>query len=101
MSSEKGEYLGGGKTWLLTPADRAFSVKSYGSTLEMEVGKGQGSWRFQFAPPRGQEWKAGLYENADMHCSTSPCISISGDSRGCDAGTTAIPVTPSQLELSA
>lgn len=88
MSSEKGDYLGDGQTWLLTPADSAFSVNGYGYTLQMEVGKEQGSWRFRFAPPSGQEWKAGLYENADMKCSTLPCISISGDSRGCDAGTT-------------
>jgi hypothetical protein len=88
LSSEQGEDLGGGKTWLLTPADGGFSVSGYGHTLQVNVGGQQGGWRFQFAPPMGQPLKAGLYENADMKCSTAPCISISGRSTGCDGGTT-------------
>ncbi len=88
LSSEKGEYLGGGRAWLLTPADGEFSASGYGHTLIVEVGKGQGSWHFEFAPSMGQPLKAGLYENASMLFSSGAVINISGDSKGCDAGKT-------------
>jgi hypothetical protein len=88
LSSEKGEYLGGGRAWLLTPADGEFSANGYGDTLILEVGKGQGNWHFEFAPPMGQPLKAGLYENADTKYSSGPRINISGGSAGCDAGKT-------------
>jgi hypothetical protein len=88
LSSEIGDYLGGGEAWLLTPADGAFSSTGYGHTLIVEVGKGQGSWHFEFAPPMGQSLKAGLYDNASMIHSSGPDINISGDSKGCDAGRT-------------
>jgi hypothetical protein len=89
LSSEKDEYLGGGESWLLMPVDSGFSVDGYGHNLIIEVGEQQEGWGFQFAPPIGQSLAAGLYENADLDFSTAaPYISISGRSKGCDAGTT-------------
>ncbi len=90
-SSESGEFVGGGKNYLLTPADGDFAATVSGHYVNVSVGKaGAGQWRLEFAPPAGQPLKAGLFDSADMSSpnAASSYISISGNSRGCDAGKT-------------
>jgi len=87
FASEKGEYVGGGKTWLLTPPEASLSVTSaFTQRVAVKaVERSGGAWDFEFGPPRNAPWRTGVVPAARVgdqgeHQAT---LSVSGHARGC------------------
>jgi K319-like protein len=91
--SDPGDYIGGGQTFSLTPADGAFTVTNVsGSGFGIDfLGNVWGSpktfWTVGFAPIRGLALTTGNYPSAQrwpIQSPTHPGLSIYGDGRGCN-----------------
>lgn len=88
LSSDAGDRLGGGQALLLTSKDSQYSFMAP-NPLMLEISAPGGSWALDFGPPPGEDWRAGLYEEASMSMSESkPILNIRGNGVGCDAGAT-------------
>ncbi len=96
MSSEPGDYIGGGQQYLITIADAAFSASR---NLDNSVGIGVSSsdgWTLQFAAANNAVLTAGTYANAMRYPFQSPGVpglSVSGAGRGCNTLTGKFVVT--------
>jgi hypothetical protein len=90
MMSEKGDFIGEGKTWIHLPGSSTISVELSGvdgNRVKAKVGEGGDSWDLSFVTARGQGWAAGMYENAErdpFQGPSNPGIDVSGHSRGCN-----------------
>jgi hypothetical protein len=101
--SAPGDYIGGGQTVVLTPADVTFSVNTTvfsgqtpGQTLTFALNNyTQGpppngiyiNWTLNLAAPSGQALAVGSYPNATRYpfqAPTSPGLTVSGNGRGCN-----------------
>jgi len=86
FASEKGEYVGQGKLWLL-PGEPAALAAVYAFGRVTVKGKDRdGEWEFSFSPPKGAAWRAGLYENTlrdGFHDEQHAGLSVSGHSSAC------------------
>ena len=89
MTSEKGDWVGNGKTWVQTGEKSDFFAKYNRNMGSVSVNNNSGgdNWTLEFAPLRDEIWVAGLYNEAQrLHFRDSkhPGISISGMGRGCN-----------------
>ena len=89
LISQPGDYIGGGITQTLTPADGTFSVTN--STTDTSISFHTPSysqfWTLQFGSPRSQKFGRGEYEGATrtaFRSPTRPGVDVGGDGRGCN-----------------
>lgn len=88
LSSDAGDRLGDGQTLLLTAKDSQFSFMAF-NPLMLEISAPGGRWALDFGSPNGEDWRAGLYEEAALSMSEAkPILNIRGNDVGCDAGAT-------------
>lgn len=90
--SAPGDYIGGGQTVVLTPADVTFNVQinfDRGVSFFLNNFSSGGStfWSLDFAAPGDVPLQLGVYPNATRYpfqAITAPGLSIAGDGRGCN-----------------
>jgi hypothetical protein len=92
LSSQPGDYVGGGITQTLTPADGTFSFTN--STTDITISFHTPSysqfWILQFGSPKSQKFARGEYDGATrtaFRSPTKPGIAVAGDGRGCNTST--------------
>jgi len=92
LSSQPGDYVGGGITQTLTPADGTFSVTN--STTDITISFHTPSysqfWTLQFGSPKSEKFARGEYEGATrtaFRSPTAPGVDVGGDGRGCNTTT--------------
>ncbi len=93
LISQPGDYVGGGITQTLTPADGTFSVTNSTSevTIVFHTPSYSQFWSLDFGSPTSQKFGRGEYEGAQrtpFRSPTKPGVDVAGDGRGCntDAG---------------
>ena len=80
--SEKGEYVGDGRTWLLPGDERPISMSIFGhpgGRLDIKIADGQGewSWGVSLEPPSRTPWRTGLFEDAGSGDGVHPRLRVS------------------------
>lgn len=87
LVSEKGDFVGGGNTYVLTPPNARVSVTFYDGELNVSA-QGDDSWRGTFKFPRHlKQIKAGLYDDVQRPISHNPVkggMEFSGRGKGCN-----------------
>ncbi|HXZ86892.1 MAG TPA: thrombospondin type 3 repeat-containing protein, partial [Myxococcota bacterium] len=87
FDSQPGDYIGLGKQQTFTNADAPIrATRNYDGGVEVSFDAG-GFWILDFAPPAGQTFGVGTYENAQrfpFQAAGSPGLSVFGDGRGCN-----------------
>jgi Ca2+-binding RTX toxin-like protein len=88
MTSDAGDYIGGGRSWSYTPADAVIGAGGTRQHIGFGIDGNGGDWWYgDFSAGAGDILAAGsTYENAarDAFRGTSPGIDISGNGRGCN-----------------
>jgi len=92
--SAPGDYIGGGQTVVLTPAQVTFNVQAApgGSVVSFQMTNFSGSgpfifWYLDLAAPNGVPLAVGLYPNATRYpfqAPDSPGLSVVGNGAGCN-----------------
>jgi hypothetical protein len=82
FESEKGEYVGDGRTWLLPGDERPISMSIYGypgGRLDIKIADGQDEWNWEVSlePPSRTPWRAGLFEDANGGDEVHPGLRVS------------------------
>jgi len=89
LTSEQGDYVGGGQSLSFDSSSAAFSSSYDGSQLTISAFPFAGSfWYVVLAAPPGQALEPGVYEGAVRATSRGPGqpgIDVFGDGRGCNA----------------
>jgi len=90
MVSSKGDFIGQGKTWILTQPQASLAAEHHGddgeSSVEVTATGSGGQWDLQFGLADGKPWAPGLYEDASRYrpFQDRPGLSVSGQNRGCN-----------------
>lgn len=90
LVSDPGDFVGGGQTTFLTPAEGTFNAQgvSGGSHVSVSFFGSPGVfWFLDFAAPSGQPLAVGTYTGAarfPFEAPTQPGLSVVGDGRGCN-----------------
>ena len=88
MTSDPGDWIGGGSSYFLTPTDATFMItESSGVPLTVWL-NGPSWWFLEFAPPGNGPLIPGIYENAGRAAFRSPArpgLDVAGIGRGCNA----------------
>ena len=87
MTSESGDYIGGGRTWIHQPPHDAISLSGGPGAVSASISTGDGgNWSVDFAAPRGGTLAPGRYTDARRYPFNdgNPGLSISGMGRGCN-----------------
>ena len=90
MTSDLGDYIGGGQTYFYTPADGVFSAQAnYGQGVSISFNTSNYShwWHLDFAAPYNTPLTVGSYTGAvrfPFQGSNLPGLSVYGDGRGCN-----------------
>jgi len=86
FTSERGDYIGQGLEWALTPLDGTITASSGTGAAHVHFG-GATWWDLDFTAPAGSALVPGYYEGATrwpFQSPTSPGLDVSGDARGCN-----------------
>lgn len=84
MSSQAGDYVGGGLQYLITLSDGTFTPSNLGNEVTLYVANGDDWWAY-FVGPTTTRLGRGDYENALYPYQPGvPGLSVYGDGRGCD-----------------
>lgn len=87
LASDRGDYIGGGKSYLYTPSDALLDVVAEQGMVSVGV-QGDEFWRAEFKLPISESLlKAGLYQNVQRYPFHNPVkggLSWSGEGRGCN-----------------
>jgi hypothetical protein len=85
FQSEPGDFIGQGRTEEYTAADTACSViatdRNY---IRFTIERGEDRWSIEFAAPKSQRLKVGMYERATpcaFHADGEPGFTMSGNGR--------------------
>jgi len=89
LTSDPGDFIGGGQTTFLTPADGSFSAsKNFDNGVSIDFfGQAGVFWLLDFAAPNSQLLTVGSYTGGarfPFQAASQPGLSISGDGRGCN-----------------
>jgi hypothetical protein len=94
MISEPGDYIGGGMTFSLTPADGTISAERQSAVVSVSFSavppfgaSPKTFWFFHFAPLEGGALATGNYASAQrwpFQSPRRPGLDVSGDGRGCN-----------------
>jgi len=81
LDSQPGDFVGGGKRWVMTSAATAFAAppSSSPNVVNLELRNGSDVWNLSFASPQGTTLTPGTYEGAAGYPSQSslrPALSI-------------------------
>jgi hypothetical protein len=85
LASEKGDFLGQGRTWTYTPAQITASLEFFSKTLNIEFAK----WRFTLAPSMEEHWRPELFDSAakrpgfGQDTSDRPALEVTSEHRAC------------------
>jgi hypothetical protein len=87
-SSDVGDWIGRGETYLFTEADGVFSPTVSAGNGRVQISYASDDyWNFEFDAPDPEPLAPGLYEGATRYpfnSSTGPGLSVSGAGRGCN-----------------
>ena len=86
MSSQPGDYIGGGLQYLITLSDGTFTPSNSANVVSFFVNNGD-EWSTYFAGPTTARLGRGDYENAQRYPfqpAGTPGLSVYGDGRGCN-----------------
>jgi hypothetical protein len=86
FKSERGDYIGQGKSWKVTDADGNLTA-TVGTSSVSIIFHGDDIWDLDFVAPLGQRVQLGSYDNATrapFNSPTKPGLSISGAGRACN-----------------
>jgi hypothetical protein len=86
MSSQPGDYIGGGQQYLITLSDGTFTSSTSANVVGVNINNGAG-WTADFAGPTTAPLTKGEYLNAQRYPfqpSGTPGLSVYGDGRGCN-----------------
>jgi len=86
MSSQPGDYIGGGQQYLITESDAVFTPSTSQNVVTISEQNGD-YWETDFAGPTTARLTPGEYLNAQRYPfqpSGTPGLSAYGDGRGCD-----------------
>lgn len=92
LNSDPGDFVGGGQTIFLTPAEGSFSAQGFstgGAVFVDFFGSGQ-FWFLDFAAPSGQPLAVGVYSGATRYpfeLPSQPGLSVVGNGAGCNTVT--------------
>jgi len=96
MSSQPGDYIGGGQLYLYTIADGAFNAsRNYDNGVSVGV-QALDTWFLDFAAPNNATLTGGTYTNAmrfPFQSGGAPGLSVAGAGRGCNTLTGQFVVT--------
>jgi len=89
MTSDPGDYIGQGLTYLLTPSAGNFSVlEPWSNEVQIRFAGGSVNWWYlTFQAPNGARLAPGAYEGATrwpFQSPTAPGLDVSGNGRGCN-----------------
>lgn len=89
MTSDPGDYIGQGQTYLYTPAGGTFDAQVWGNNTAVNISFRSLSfdhyWNLVFAAPSGAPLTPGTYTNAMRFAEgTAPGLDVFGDGRGCN-----------------
>jgi hypothetical protein len=91
MTSDSGDYIGQGQTYLYTPTDGTFSasagINNNNVSFFFNTPTFDHFWSLDFAAPNGAPLTPGTYLNATRYpfqVTSVPGLSVSGDGRGCN-----------------
>lgn len=89
MTSDPGDFIGGGQTTFLTPADGTFSAsQNFDGGVSIDFfGQPGIFWFLDFAAPFNQPLTVGTYTSATrfpFQASNVPGLDVAGDGRGCN-----------------
>jgi hypothetical protein len=87
MSSQPGDYIGGGLQYLITQSDGTFTVTNVNNWVSLYLLNGD-DWTAYFQGPTVARLGRGDYENAQMfelQPPGTPGLDVYGDGRGCDS----------------
>lgn len=89
MTSEQGDWVGNGKTWVQVGEKSDFSARygSFNNSVSVNINSGGDDWALEFAPLKDKAWEPGLYDEAQrlpFKDSKHPGIEIHGMGRGCN-----------------
>lgn len=90
MTSQSGDYIGGGQSYSFTPANATFTFLASPQGLEQDLSSSDGqTWTVDMYPASGQVLAPGSYPNATRYPfnGTGNGLSVYGDGRGCDTVT--------------
>jgi Calx-beta domain len=86
MSSQAGDYVGGGQQYLITLSDAVFTSYTSANVVTIHINDGDG-WETDFAGPSSARLTKGEYLNAQRYPFQPvgiPGLSVYGDGRGCN-----------------
>jgi hypothetical protein len=86
MSSQPGDYIGGGMRYLITLSDGAFTPVNSANVVEFNINNGD-YWTTDFAGPTTARLAPGDYDNAQRYPfqpAGTPGLSVYGAGRGCN-----------------
>ena len=96
MSSQPGDYIGGGQLYLYTIADGNFAAsRNYDNGVSVSL-QALDTWTLDFAAPNNTILTAGTYSNAmrfPFQSGGAPGLSVAGAGRGCNTITGQFAVT--------
>jgi Calx-beta domain len=102
MSSQPGDYIGGGQLYLYTIADGTFNAsRNYDNGVSVGV-QALDTWTLDFAAPNNATLTAGTYTNAmrfPFQSGGAPGLDVSGAGRGCNTLTGQFVVTKVSYSL--
>jgi len=88
IKSEAGDYIGGGQTFKLTPANTVFNAMASEDKREVGISFTTSTWwNLNMVAPLGQQLVPGIYEGATrwpFQGPFEPGLDFSGDGRGCN-----------------
>jgi hypothetical protein len=87
MTSDPGDYIGGGRNWSYTIANDAIGVGGTRQYVGFGVDGANGDWWYaDFAPAAGDILAPGYYPNATRYPfnGNGPGLDVSGNGRGCN-----------------
>jgi hypothetical protein len=90
MTSDPGDYIGGGESRFFTADTASISSRTEGDDRELHIAvfpSEGGWWYLDFAAPTGERLLPGAYDDATrwpFNPPDKPGLSVSGDGRGCN-----------------
>jgi hypothetical protein len=85
MTSDPGDYIGGGQRYSFGSADGTFSLQGDTSGVSVAFVSSGDWWYLNFAPPKGRKLSVGTHQNAarwPFQPPRQPGLDVSGDGRG-------------------
>jgi len=101
MTSDPGDYIGGGKPWSYSPATANIRASGSRQHVGFSIDGADGSWWYaDFAAPQGDILAPGTYLAATRwpFNGTGPGLEVSGNGRGCNTLTGQFTVTDASFE---